>query len=57
LKYDDNSNSAYGKFEFSNICEVCNWNVKYQGAGGVNDPSGTNIVVRKIDPTTVMSFY
>lgn len=57
LKYEPNTNTAYGKFEFTNICEVCNWNVKYQGAGGVNDPSGINIVVRKIDPMTVMSFY
>lgn len=57
LNYEPGTNSAYGKFKFTDICTVCNWNVKYQGKGGANDPSGYNIVVRKIDPRTVPAFY
>lgn len=57
LQYETGTNSAYGKFKFTDICKVCNWNFKYQGVDGKNDPSGYNIVVRQIDPRAVTTFY
>ena len=55
LKYIE-GNTQYGKFKFSEICNVLNGTDKY-GHTGTGAPTGINIVVRQIDPTTVASYY
>lgn len=52
LLYEPGGKSRYGKFHFSNICEVLNTHEKYR-ADGV----GTNIVVRQINPLTENSYF
>ena len=48
-------NTHYGKFKFSEICEVLNGTVKY-GHTGTGAP-GENIVVRAFDPTNPPTPY
>jgi len=48
--------TKYGRFLLADICEVLNGTLKY-GHVGPLAPIGTNIVVRKINPTAIDTYY
>ena len=51
----ENGNTFYGVFPFSDICRVLNVNSKY--GYDPNKPGDMNLVVKKIDPTAITTYY
>jgi hypothetical protein len=68
LKFEGTGNATYGIFDLAELCDILNRTTKYMVGTFVGDqisgdyvesnsPSGCNIVLRHIDPTTVAQWY